>query len=65
MRDTWGRDRDDLCQAYDSAASRVCRNKRLVGRYCRKHTVQQLRDFEESNPRLLWYLENRHLLEDS
>jgi hypothetical protein len=55
-----------LCCRYDRSIGRWCRNVSMKqeGSYgiCRKHTIQDLKDFELKNPKIIWYLENRHLL---
>ena len=62
---------DDRCNYYDG--HRYCRNKpysvrnlydgREAPGWCRKHTAQELRKWEQDNRQLAFYLRYKHLLE--
>ncbi len=60
----WEQDRakQNLCMQYVAEQSRWCRNKRFDGRYCRKHVIEQLEEWERRNPQVVWYLERREAL---
>lgn len=55
----------DRCTRYAREQSRQCRNKVFQGHLCRRHVIEDLRRYEHDNARLLWYLNNRYLLEET
>lgn len=52
----------ERCTRYDVKIGRQCQNKRFQGHLCRKHVIEDLKRYEQENFRLVWYLDNVHLL---